>query len=194
MSLVERVYSVLVVSASVRFLQSLSGIMPAARFDPVETAGSVSVAQRLLAERSFDLVIINSPLPDDPGIRFAIDVSDLKGTVALLLVRSEQYGEVCVRASHHGVFLLSKPMSVKTMETALLWMSSARERLRKLEKKTGSMEDKMKEIRLVNQAKWVLIRELKMDEPAAHRFIEKQAMDRSMTRGQIAEGIIKTYT
>ena len=77
--------------------------------------------------------------------------------------------------------------------TALDWMDSARERLRKFEKKTLSFEEKMQEIRLVNRAKWLLISELKMEEPQAHRYIEKQAMDRCITRKEVAEEIINTY-
>lgn len=52
----------------------------------------------------------------------------------------------------------------------------------------------MQEIRLGNRAKWVLIEELKMTEPDAHKYIEKQAMDRCVSRREIAEDIIKTYT
>ena len=70
---------------------------------------------------------------------------------------------------------------------------SARERLRKLEAKTVSIEEKMAEIRFVNRAKWLLITELKMTEPQAHRFIEKEAMDRCVSRRAVAEEIIKTY-
>ena len=65
---------------------------------------------------------------------------------------------------------------------ALSWLVSARERLRKFEKKTLSIEEKMAEIRIVNKAKWILISELKMDEPNAHRYIEKQAMDQCITK------------
>ena len=72
-------------------------------------------------------------------------------------------------------------------------MSSARERLRKSEKKALSIEEKMEEIRIVNRAKWILIRELKLDEPEAHRYIEKQAMDRCISKRIIAEEIIKKY-
>lgn len=53
-------------------------------------------------------------------------------------------------------------------------MESARERLRQFEKKSLSVDEKMAEIRLVNRAKWLLISELKMSEPDAHRYIEKQ--------------------
>ena len=95
--------------------------------------------------------------------------------------------------SLHGVFTLPKPTSKPTLLTALNWMSSARERLRKSEKKALSIEEKMEEIRIVNRAKWILIRELKLDEPEAHRYIEKQAMDRCISKRIVAEEIIKTY-
>ncbi|MFQ8766588.1 MAG: ANTAR domain-containing protein [Oscillospiraceae bacterium] len=51
----------------------------------------------------------------------------------------------------------------------------------------------MAEIRLVNRAKWVLIEQLKMTENEAHKFIERQAMDRCVTRRTIAENILATY-
>ena len=79
------------------------------------------------------------------------------------------------------------------MAVALSWLSSAREKLRKTEKKTLSIEEKMEEIRIVNRAKWLLSSELKMDEQGAHRYIEKQAMDRCISKRIVAEEIIKTY-
>ena len=72
-------------------------------------------------------------------------------------------------------------------------MASARERLRKMEKKATTIEEKMEEIRLVNRAKWILIEQLKMTEADAHHHIERQAMDRCVSKKEIALGIIKTY-
>ncbi len=51
----------------------------------------------------------------------------------------------------------------------------------------------MEEIRLVNRAKWILIDVLGMSENDAHRYIEKQAMDRCVTKAEVARGIISTY-
>ena len=73
-------------------------------------------------------------------------------------------------------------------------LTSARERLRMTENKVQSVEEKMEEIRLINRAKWLLISELKMSEPDAHRYIEKQAMDRCVSKRVIAEEIVKTYS
>ena len=51
----------------------------------------------------------------------------------------------------------------------------------------------MEDIRVVNKAKWFLIEQLKMTEQEAHRYIEKQAMDRCVTKRVIAENILPTY-
>lgn len=190
----ERVYSVLIVSASEKINTALEEMLPPYRYERVRKAASVNAAQRLFSEQSFDMVLVNSPLPDDTGLRFAADVCDSEGTVALVMVNSGLFADVNEKLSSQGVFVEQKPLSRSALESDLRWMISARERVRKLEKKTRTIEEKMDEIRLVNRAKWVLIRDLNMDEPDAHRYIEKQAMDRCVTKREVAEGIIRTYS
>ena len=65
MSLKEQVYSVLVVSASEKINQALPEIFSVPVFSPVQFVSNVSAAKRAIAERDFDMVIVNSPLPDD---------------------------------------------------------------------------------------------------------------------------------
>ena len=190
MALKVRAYSVLLVSAAQNLNAALRDLLAEAADGRVETVADISAAKRACAEQSFDFVIVNSPLPDDPGVRFAIDLCGSGETVALLLARAEVFAEVTDKVSEHGVFTLSKPLSRPMMETALRWMASARERLRKAETKTLTLEEKMAEIRLVNRAKWLLIEKEGMDEPTAHRYIEKQAMDRCVTRRTVAEELL----
>ena len=190
----DRTYSVLIVSAAQKFNDAIAPMLPGTDYYPVTFVQSVSAARRELLDRSYDMVIVNSPLPDDFGTRFAIDAAASPGAVVLLLVRTELYEETDAKASPQGVFTLAKPTPAQTLRQGLKWMTAARERLRKLEKKTVSIEEKMAEIRLVDRAKWILIEQLKMTEADAHRYIEKQAMDRCTTRKDIAQGIIKTYS
>ena len=194
MSLKERVYSILIVSATESFTSAFADLLPEPRYSPVDTVTSISCAKRILNDKSYDFVIINSPLPDDTGTRFAIDISTTKQSAVLLLVKNDIHAGIHDRVAEYGVFTLPKPLSKVTMSHALNWLESARERLRQFEKKSISIEDKMAEIRLVNKAKWLLISELKMSEPDAHRYVEKQAMDRCVSRRCIAEEIIKTYS
>ncbi len=194
MSLKERIYSVLIISASDNFNNVLSTLLLESNYSPTQIVSNISAAKRALAERDFDYVIINSPLPDGVGTRFAIDTCSSGNVVVLLLVRTELHADIYDKVAEHGVFTLSKPTAKPILATALSWMASARERLRKTEKKTLSIEEKMEEIRIVNRAKWLLISELQMEEPEAHRYIEKQAMDQCVTRKAVAEEIVKKYS
>ncbi len=193
MDLKLRVYSVLFVSASEQINSAVYSLLPKSKYDPILTVSDVNTAKRTFIDRDFDFVIVNSPLPDESGVSFAIDVCDSKNTVVLLLVRNEFYTEISDKVIPYGVFTLPKPTSKSSVALALSWMAGAREKLRKYEKKALSIEEKMKEIRVVNRAKWLLISELNMNEPDAHRYIEKQAMDQCISKGLVAEEIIKTY-
>ena len=94
MSLKERVYSVLIVSAAEGFNDALSVLLPGTKYLPTHIVSNINAAKRALAERAFDFVLINSPLPDDVGTRFAIDTSAHKETVVLFMVRAELYDEM----------------------------------------------------------------------------------------------------
>ena len=120
-------------------------------------------------------------------------VSALCAGVLLLLVGAEHYPDISVRLSPYGILTLQKPTTPQLILQSLQLLCGTRERLRKMEQKTASIEEKMAEIRLVNRAKWLLIDREGMTEQDAHRFIEKQAMDRCVTRRAVADQVIARY-
>ena len=193
MDSVTQSYSVLLVSASAKFMDSVLPLLPERSFSPITKAPDVSSARRCLLERRYDLLIINAPLPDEFGTNFALDICQSTQTGVLLLVRAEQYPDVTARVAPSGVLTLQKPTSPALFSSTLQLLCATRARLRRMEQKTATLEEKMAEIRLVNRAKWVLIEQLKMTENEAHKFIERQAMDRCVTRRTIAETILATY-
>lgn len=193
MGLMERVYSVLTVSRKESFAGSLALLLPEKKFDPVVNLNSGAAARRAMLERDFDLVIIDFPLPDESGVRLAIEAVGNKKSVALIVVSADKYTEVFMKVAEYGVFTLMKPLPAREAERAVEWMCVTRERLRGYERAEKSVSEKMEEIRLVNRAKWILIDVLGMSENDAHRYIEKQAMDRCVTKSEVARGIISTY-
>lgn len=193
MEFTERRYSVLLVSPSPKFNESMLALLPESRFYPVAAVSDVSSARRRLLESKYDIVIINAPLPDDFGTRLALNICDNSGTAVLLFVKAEHYPDINGRVSPFGVLVLPKPASSQTVSQSLQLLCGTRERLRRMEQKTASIEEKMGEIRIINRAKLLLMEQLKMTEKEAHRFIEKQAMDRCVTRITIAQSILSTY-
>lgn len=189
----ERTYRVLLVSASEKFNTTIMPLLPATDYWPVTTVKSVGEARRRLLEEPCDIVLINAPLPDDFGMRLAMDICGSSGAGVLLLVKNELYDEIYSKVVSYGVMTLSKPTNLQMISQSLRVLCATRERLRQLEAKQVSVEEKIEEIRLVNRAKWLLIECLSMTEADAHRYIEKQAMDLRVSKRTVAENIIKTY-
>ena len=189
----ERTYSVLIVTASDSFTNSVMPLLPVTDYWPVTTARSVGEARRRIAETDFDIVLINAPLPDDFGMRLAIDICTNSGAGVLLTGKNDLFNDIYAKVISYGVITLSKPTNLQMVAQNLRILCATRERLRQMEAKQATVEEKIEEMRLINRAKWLLIECLGMTEPEAHRYIEKQSMDERISKREVAESIIKTY-
>lgn len=183
-------YSVLIVSPSSKLQESLSTLMPAGEYYPVKTVCSTAEARRCLLHKEFDLVLINSPLPDGPGIGLAEDLCGETEAGVLLLVKAESYEEVTARVQESGVITLCKPGSRQLVAHSLQALCAMRARLRVRGKDQATVEEKIQELRLIDRAKWILMENRRMTEPEAHKALELMAMERRITKRQAAEEVI----
>ncbi len=186
----QTVYSVLTVSANEKFNISLRALLNESRFSPVKTVSSISSARRELLSRGYDLIMINSPLPDGNGIDLAVDICSQSSSGVMMFIKNENFDDVSGVLTEYGVLTVPVPTSVSIINQSLRLLCSTRERMKKVEQKTAKLEEKMEEIRIVNRAKWALIDRYQMNESTAQRFIEKTAMDECITKRAVAERII----
>ena len=188
-------YSLLLVSASKSLKERILSLFSGGHSGNSLTSivHSINAARRALAERAYDLVVIDAPLSDGFGTRLAVDACVKSEAGVLLLVPGEYYEEISMKTLSAGVIVTEKPADIQTLEQRLRNLCAVRERLRRMERKRASVEEKIEEIRLVNRAKWLLIERLGMKEADAHRYIEKQAMDQRESKRKVAEGILQTY-
>ena len=186
-------YSALIVSSSVKFVDSVLPILKKSFCTTVSTATNGAMARRCVLEENYDIIIINTPLTDEFGTKLSLDFVTGGANGIMLFVKAEYFDETSERVTPYGVLTISKPTSEAIVSQSFSLLFATRERLRRMEQKTAGIEEKMEEIRLVNRAKWVLIEELKMTEPDAHRYIEKTAMDRCVSKAEIAKSIIHNY-
>ena len=188
----QRYYRALIVSRSEQFIKEICSLLTVEEFES-DSADNAGEARRMLLERSYDFVIINTPLPDEFGSRLGLDACASSGTIAVLFAMSDVYDEIVHKTVSHGVFIIKKPASASVIRQSLSLLISARERLRAVEKKAGKAESKLDEIRVVNKAKWLLIDSEDMSENNAHKYIEKTAMDAGITKKKAAQMIIEKY-
>lgn len=186
-------YSVLIVTGSERGGASLKDMLDPLVYSPVTLVSNAGEARRLLISDTFDLVIVNAPLPDEPGYEFALSAVESPDTFIILMVKNEIFDEVSYRVEDYGVITISKPVSKPLFNQILKIAAAAREKYRKLEKENARLSAKLDEMKLTERAKWTLIEHEKLSEPEAHRYIEKKAMDMRSTKKAVAEAIIKSY-
>jgi len=185
--------SVLVVSSTDKSQDFLSEFLRAHDYSKITAVKSGGEARRLLNQNDFDLVVINAPLRDESGEDLSLMVTEISLAGVILLVKSEIADEVSAKVEDFGVFVLPKPLSRQMFFQALKLMAASRNRLLGLQNENVRLQRKIEDIRLVDRAKCVLIQHLNLTEAQAHRYIEKQAMDRRITKREVAEGILNTY-
>lgn len=185
-------YRILVADSGGRIAELISDLLPPGDYEPVAQASDAGQTRRLLLSTPVDIVIINAPLSDEFGTDLALDLAQ-GSTGVVLMVKNELYDQVCSRVEDSGVLTVGKPASRQTCYTCIRLAAALSSRLARMEAQQASLQEKMKDIRLVNRAKWLLIEHLHMREEDAHYYIEKKAMDARLSRREVAQDIIRAY-
>ena len=187
----DETYRVLLVSAAEKFNTVTCSLLPGSEFYPVEIVKTAKAAQRRLLEQEFDLVLVNAPLPDEFGTELAMDVCLKSRAAVLLLVKREIHDEICAKVTDAGVLTLPKPTSEAVMRHMIRTMCAVRERLKRVQERQVTVDQKIEEIRIVDKAKWALISARQMTEEEAHQYIQRQSMDRRVSKRTAAEEILR---
>ena len=182
-------HSVLLVSRDNKIISQISAFLVPPLFE-LTTTSDFNEARRLAAERSFNIIIADSG--DGYDTDFAINVADSYSTI-LLLVPNEHFDEISYRVEGYGILTITKPFEPFYFYNMVKIAIAVQYKVQVLSSQTTKLKVKMEEIKQVNRAKMLLMQNMNMSEQEAHRYIEKEAMDRGMKRTAISEEIIKTY-
>lgn len=182
-------HSVLLVSHDIKIINQISSFLIAPLFE-LTTTTDFNEARRLATERTYNIIIADSG--DGYDTDFAINIADSYSTI-LLLVPNEHFDEISYRVEGYGILTITKPFEPFYFYNIMKIAIAVQYKVQILSSQTTKLKVKMEEIKLVNRAKMLLMSNLKMTEPEAHRYLEKEAMDRGLKRIVLAEEIIRTY-
>lgn len=190
--------SVLVVSAADKasseiciFLENCDSFL----FSPIVSVSSFADAHTSLEQMHFDIIIINLLPPcEEKGVEFAERVCErYEKSGIILLCGKDRFEAVCGDTEDRGILVLQKPVNKSLIVGGIRLIRAVKKKLCVYEDKTSDLQAKVEEMKLVNRAKSILMAQFKMDESTAHRYIEKQSMDRCIPRSTVAKNIINTY-
>ena len=183
----------LLVSGSDKGREFLLQLLKEEDCQPVTPAASGDEARRLITQCDFDLILINAPAAGEKGPSLAVFAVENTTAAVLLLVKAEVADETAAQVEREGVLVLAKPFGRAMFSQTLRLGLAARRRMLGLRNENIQLQKKIEEIRIVDRAKCVLMEVLALSEPQAHRYLEKEAMDRRVTRREVAEQVLRTY-
>ena len=150
-------------------------------------------ARRRMLESDFELIVVNAPLPDEFGHELCSSAVEKTDAGVVLLAKAAAAEQLLAPMSEQGVLLLSKPFSNTLFLQAIHLAAASNHRLQLLRQENARMQEKIAQVRLVSHAKCCLVEREQMSEDAAHRYIEKHAMDTRRSRAEIAQEILDSY-
>ena len=166
----------LIVSKSDRTPEAIGPILTMNGIGKILRAQSAGEARRTVMSRGVDIAIINTPLSDDFGIQLAIELSE-RNICVLTFVKGDRYEQIAYKLEEYGVITLAKPVDRASLVISVRMLKAMRAKLVKMETQRSSLESKMREIRLVNRAKLLLVERLSMTEEEAPRLIAKLGLE-----------------
>ena len=134
-----------------------------------------------------DILIIKLPLEDEAGIEQILDmVAKSSRLQAILMVRRDAYEQISYRCRSLPIFVLSLPAQVE----AVRFMIASGRRMADSDEEVMRLRRKLSEIGYITRAKCLLIQYRAMSEEEAHYYLEREAMDRCVSKKEIALEII----
>lgn len=183
--------SALVVAADAQSSGALKGILSRI-FGPVRETATMTQAKQKIAEEGYGVVVINTPLPDEFGVDSAIEISQSsERTSVILLVKADVFEQVQYRTRNTGIFVLSRPLRGQQLIEAGGVVLAAKKKIDDLERENMKLRRRMDELSMVTRAKCLLIEKRQMSEKEAHYFLERRAMDNSLSKKEVAQEIIE---
>ena len=106
------------------------------------SAASGAQARRALVDGDFDLILVNTPLPDEFGHELAQAACETAAGV-ILLAKAEIADDVAQKVEEDGVFVLPKPLSRTLFLQALRMLRAARARLTGLRRENRRLQQRI---------------------------------------------------
>lgn len=182
----------LLISGNEKAVKTLSELL-AEQFGKLpETVKTAAEAKKLFSSRQYSVIVIAVPLPDGSGVSLAAEAAETTAGV-LLIVRDAETCRLLSEQEEKGILLYHPGMGRRMFLSAVHLCRAVHRRLALTAPKTERLEQKIQDIRTIDRAKCLLIQYSGMSEEQAHRYLEKQAMDRRMTRREVAEEVLRLH-
>lgn len=185
--------NIFLISSQENLTKTLKSILIPAGYKIVgESPGGIS-ALRIIRALSLDLIILDTDLPDISGLELAKIISADK-IAPILLLTSSCPAEMSSRVENTWIFAFTlKPITPANLLPSVQSALTAFSHLSQVEAKLHQLEESLKNRKIVEQAKGLLMNNLHLNEADAYNKLRQQSMNKGVPLVKIAEAVILLY-
>jgi len=186
----EGICEILVVMRHGETVDKLCKLLHSLGYRVVEVCHSGGAALRGTSYHNYDIVLCSDNLPDMRGLSMALDMLERKDVSVLMVTNEREKVEVETQYADYDITCLVKPVSRMVLQHSLDITWNNRRRNVNIKKERDRLKKETEQRALLVQAKQVLMKKYKMDEPQAYRSLQKTSMDTGIPVKEIAKRVI----
>lgn len=169
----------------------LQGQLEALGYDVVAVVDDGQRAIEVCRRTLPDVVMMDIEMPGLDGLSAARQIAQDPGTPVIILT-AHGHPNLVDQAVQDGVIqYLLKPVTSPSLHAAIQTAVARAREVKGLRDSVQALELTLRERKLIERAKGILMARRNLSEPEAFRFLQRQSQDRRMPMAKLAESIVQ---
>ncbi|WZO96490.1 response regulator [Isosphaeraceae bacterium EP7] len=190
-SQLNRALKVLVADDEKPVATGLQGQLEALGYDVVAVVDDGHRAIEVCRRQLPDVALLDIEMPGLDGLSAARQIAKDPGTPVIILT-AHGHPNLIDQAAEDGVFVYKlKPVTSPDLHAAIQMAVARSREVRELRDSVQALEVSLRDRKLIERAKGILMARKGLSEPEAFRFLQRQSQDRRMPMAKLAESIVQ---
>ena len=162
-------------------------------YEVVGQAGDGEAAISITEKEKPDLVVMDVKMPKLDGISAAERIANQRIAPVVILTAFSQR-DLVERARDAGAMAyLTKPFTIEDLMPAIELAVSRFQEIKQLDAEVTDLQEQLKARKLIEKAKGILMKNLKISEPEAFKWMQKTAMDKRRSMTDVAQLVMDEF-
>ncbi|CAN5910753.1 response regulator [soil metagenome] len=138
-----------------------------------------------------DIVLMDIEMPGLDGLSAARQIAKDPGTPVIILTAHGHPDLIEAAIQEGAIQYLLKPVTGPAIHAAIQFAVAKARELKELRERSEALEVTLRERKLIEKAKGILMTRKKLTEAEAFRLLQRQSQDRRMPMAKLAESIVQ---
>ncbi len=186
-----RLFKILIADDERPVANGLQGQLEALGYDVVAVVDDGQRAIEVCRRTLPDVVMMDIEMPGLDGLSAARQIAEDPGTPVIILT-AHGHPNLVDQAIDGGVIqYLLKPVTSPALHAAIQTALAQSREVQSLRREVNALEMTLRERKLIERAKGILMTRRHLSEPEAFRFLQRQSQDKRMPMAKLAESIVQ---